>query len=259
MAQQERLAGHVAIVTGGSSGFGKAIADTFVQHGAKVLVMDLCATEGALSDHPAQKAQQIKADVCEPDDWRKAIDVCIRQFGAAPTVCVNNAGWTYPNKSSLSVSSDEFDRAFQINVKSFYLSVNALVPEMQRLGNGGSFIQVASTAGVRPRGNLTWYNATKAAVITASKSMALEFAKDKIRFNCINPVAGNTPMLSLFAGASHSGARVSDQQLKQFNDSVPLGRLSKPSDIANAALFFADPASEFVTGVDLNIDGGRCV
>ncbi|MCO5584913.1 hypothetical protein L7F22_038845 [Adiantum nelumboides] len=258
-ANAPRLQGQVAIVTGGISGFGKAIVDTFIEQGAKVLVMDLNASQGSLKDHDENFGQQIKANVCSSEDWKKAIEICQSKFNQTPTICVNNAGWTYSNKSTLTVSEEEFDKVFNVNAKSFYVSVNTLVPIMQKSGKGGSFIQVASTAGVRPRPNLTWYNASKAAVIAANKSMALEFAKDKIRFNCVNPVAGVTPMLSLFAGAAKVGDSLTEEQLKQFNDSVPLGRLSMPSDVANAVLFFADPKSEFLTGLDLNVDGGRCV
>ena len=254
-----RLQGQVAIVTGGISGFGKAIVDTFIEQGAKVLVMDLNANEGKLENYDESIGQQIKANVCLSKDWKKAVEICQSKFGQSPTICVNNAGWTYSNKSTLLVTEEEFDKVFNVNAKSFLISVNTLVPIMQEAGKGGAFIQVASTAGVRPRPNLTWYNASKAAVIAANKSMALEFAKDKIRFNCVNPVAGITPMLSLFAGAAKVGDQLSEAQLKQFNDSVPLGRLSMPADVANAVLFFADPKSEFLTGLDLNVDGGRCV
>ncbi|PWN34165.1 NAD(P)-binding protein [Meira miltonrushii] len=260
-ANAPRLQGQVAIVTGGVSGFGKAVVDTFIEQGAKVLVMDLNANEGGggLKDHDETVGQQLKANVCSAQDWKTAVEICQSKFGQTPTICVNNAGWTYSNKSTLTVTEEEFDKVFNVNAKSFYVSVNTLVPIMQKAGKGGSFIQVASTAGVRPRPNLTWYNASKAAVIAANKSMALEFAKDKIRFNCVNPVAGVTPMLSLFAGAAKVGDALTDAQLKQFNDSVPLGRLSMPADVANAVLFFADPKSEFLTGLDLNVDGGRCV
>lgn len=222
--------------------------------------MDLNAEDGkTLTPHSESQARQLQADVCISRDWHKALDMCKSLFGEVPTICVNNAGWTYSNKSTLDVSEEEVDRVYAVNVKSVYNSVNVLVPEMQRNGQGGSFIQVASTAGIRPRPKLTWYNASKAATIAATKSMALEFAKDNIRFNCVNPVAGVTPMLSLFAGAAKVGDALTEAQLKQFNDSVPLGRLSQPADVANAVLFLADPASKFLTGIDINVDGGRCV
>lgn len=254
-----RLQGQVAIVTGGKSGFGKAIVDTFLAQGAKVLVMDLSAKDGSIEGIKEDQGQECKANVCSIQDWKKAVEICQSKFHQTPTICINNAGWTYSNKSTLTVTEEEFDKVFNVNAKSFFISVNVLVPIMQKAGKGGVFVQIASTAGVRPRPNLTWYNASKAAVIAANKSMALEFAKDKIRFNCVNPVAGVTPMLSLFAGAAKVGDSLSEEQLKQFNDSVPLGRLSMPADVANAALFFADPKSEFLTGLDLNVDGGRCV
>ncbi|PWN52368.1 NAD(P)-binding protein [Violaceomyces palustris] len=253
-----RLEGIVAIVTGGGQGFGAGIVKCYVEQGAKVVNMDLTAQDGPMKGYPEGSAWQIKANVTKAEDWRKAIKVAAEKFGSSPTVVVNNAGWTYSQKPTLDLTEEEFDKVFEINVKSIFISFRELIPIMQRAG-GGSFINISSTAAIRPRPRLTWYNATKGAVSTASKAMAIEHAKDKIRFNCVNPVAGNTPLLSKFAGAQESGDALTDAQLKMFNESVPLGRLCEPSDVGNACLFLADPASHFITGLDLPVDGGRCV
>ncbi|KDN52031.1 NAD(P)-binding protein [Tilletiaria anomala UBC 951] len=255
----QRLTGVIAIVTGGGQGFGRAIVEQFVAHGAQVLSVDLTAPGNGVITGVQPEAYQMNGDVTSEKTWHDAVAYAKELFKKAPNVVVNNAGWTYSNKPTLSVTEDEFDRVFNINVKSIYLSAKVIVPVMQKASTGGSFIQISSTAAIRPRPQLTWYNASKGAVSTASKAMALEFAKDKIRFNCVNPVAGNTPLLSKFAGAKESGDTLTAAQLKQFNDSVPLGRLSEGTDIANACLFLADPKSEFISGIDLPVDGGRCV
>lgn len=195
-----RLQGQVAIVTGAGQGFGRSILETFVGQGAKVLNMDITAPsddylsgiKGAAAGEKA--AYQIKGDVTKAADWERAVSACRDKLGGVPSIVVNNAGWTYSNKASLDVSEDEFDRVFAINVKSLYVSVKAVVPALVEAGKGGAFIQISSTAALRPRPKLVWYNASKGAVSTASKALALEYAGNKIRFNCLNPVAGNTPL-----------------------------------------------------------------
>ncbi len=166
---------------------------------------------------------------------------------------VNNAGYTHKNQPMLNVSEEEFDRIFDVNVKAIYLSALVAVPEMEKRG-GGVIINTASTAGVRPRPGLTWYNGSKGAAITLTKSMAAELAPKKIRVCAINPVIGETGMLEQFMGMPDT-----PENRAKFLATIPLGRMSKPSDIANAALFLADPASEFITGVAIEVDGGRCV
>jgi 3-oxoacyl-[acyl-carrier protein] reductase len=166
---------------------------------------------------------------------------------------VNNAGISHANQPMLNVSEEEFDRIFQVNVKSIYHSAIHCVPIFRRQG-GGSFINVASTAGVRPRPGLTWYNGSKGAVIILTKSMAVELAPEKIRVNAINPVMGETGLLTTFMGADDT-----PQNRLRFVSGIPLGRFSRPSDVANAAVFLAEPSSEFLTGVCLEVDGGRCV
>jgi 3-oxoacyl-[acyl-carrier protein] reductase len=166
---------------------------------------------------------------------------------------VNNAGISHANQPMLNVSEAEFDRIFQVNVKSIYLSAIHCVPVFRRQG-GGSFINIGSTAAVRPRPGLTWYNGSKGAVVLLTKSMAVELAPDRIRVNAINPALAETPLLPTFMGGPDT-----PETRARFVASIPLGRLGRASDVANAAVFFADPASEFVTGVCLEVDGGRCI
>jgi len=165
---------------------------------------------------------------------------------------INNAGTTHRNRPMLEVSESEFDRIYAVNVKSLFLSARHIVPVMRRQG-GGVFITIASTAGVRPRPGLTWYNGSKGAAIVTSRSMAAELAPDRIRVNVINPVAGETGLLAEFMGGDTPELRA------KFIASIPLGRLSRPSDVANAAVFLASDEAEFITGACLEVDGGRCV
>jgi 3-oxoacyl-[acyl-carrier protein] reductase len=189
---------------------------------------------------------------------RKAdVDAMVRAateaFGGLDIV-VNNAGTTHRNRPLLEVDEAEFDRIYAVNVKSIYLTTIAAVPKMERRG-AGIIINIASTAGVRPRPGLTWYNGSKGAVITLTKSMAVELAPKNIRVNAINPVMGETGMLTQFMGQPDT-----PENRAKFLAGIPLGRLSRPPDIANAALFLADPAaSAFITGVALEVDGGRCI
>ena len=167
-------------------------------------------------------------------------------------IMVNNAGYTHRNGDMLGVSEDTFDRIFAVNMKAIYYATLAVVPVMEKQG-GGSIITTASTAGLRPRPGLTWYNASKGWAITATKSMAVELAPKNIRVNCLCPVAGETGMLAQFMGED------TPEKRDQFRASIPLGRLSTPLDIANAALWLASDEAEFITGVALEVDGGRCI
>jgi 3-oxoacyl-[acyl-carrier protein] reductase len=180
------------------------------------------------------------------------ISACAQTFGGLD-ILVNNAGITHTNQSLLSVTEDDFDRIYAVNVKSIYLTTLAGVPELEKRG-GGSIIITASTAGVRPRPGLTWYNGSKGAALTLTKSMAAELAAKNIRVNAINPVIGETGMIEQFMGMPDT-----PENRAKFTAGIPLGRFSKPSDIANAALFFADPASAFITGTTIEVDGGRCI
>jgi 3-oxoacyl-[acyl-carrier protein] reductase len=180
------------------------------------------------------------------------VAAAVEAFGGVD-ILVNNAGVTHKNQSLMTVTEDEFDRIYAVNVKSIYLTTLAVVPLMEKRG-GGSIINTASTAGLRPRPGLTWYNGSKGAAITLTKSMAVELAPKNIRVNAINPVIGETGMLEQFMGVADT-----PENRAKFIAGIPLGRMSTPHDIANAALFLADPASAFVTGVAIEVDGGRCI
>jgi len=248
-----RLAGKIAIVTGAASGFGRAIAEAFVAEGAMVAVADLNRDGAqAVAATLGKAAIAVGCDVTQRADVARMIGETVAAFGGLD-ILVNNAGYTHKNQSLMTVSEAEFDRIYAVNVKAIYLATLAAVPEMEKRG-GGVIINTASTAGVRPRPGLTWYNGSKGAAIVLTKSMAAELAPQRIRVNAINPVIGETGMLEQFMGLPDT-----PENRAKFVSTIPLGRMSRPSDIANAAVFFADPASEFITGVAMEVDGGRCV
>jgi len=250
-----RLQGKVAIVTGGGSGFGEGIARRFAQEGARVVVNDIHAVNGErVAQEIAAAGGQAKfcaGDVSRDHDVSHLVAFALAGFGDLDIV-VNNAGTTHRNQPLLDVAEDEFDRIYRVNVKSLYLSAKHAVPHFRKKRNG-VFITVASTAGVRPRPGLTWYNGSKGAAIVTSRSMAAELAPDNIRVNVINPVAGETAMLADFMGQDTPEMRA------KFVATIPLGRLSRPSDIATAAVFFASDEAAFITGACLEVDGGRCI
>ncbi len=246
-----RLKDKSIIITGGAQGFGLGIVERFAAEGAKLMIVDVQGDAAAGIAEKISGAQPLHADVSKDADWANIVTATLRAFGRIDVV-VNNAGVSHKNQPMLDVDEAEFDRVYAVNVKSIYLSARHCVPVMRR-NSGGSFVQIASTAGVRPRPGLTWYNGSKGAVILTSKSMAVELAKDNIRVNCINPVAGETPLLATFMGEDTPEKRT------LFKASIPLGRLSTPRDIANAALFLASDEAEFITGACLEVDGGRCV
>jgi 3-oxoacyl-[acyl-carrier protein] reductase len=248
-----KLAGKVAIVTGAASGFGRGIAQVFAQEGARIVVADLNTSgAAAVAAGIGTAAVPFTCDVSKKADVEGLVAAAVKAFGGLD-ILVNNAGTTHKNQSLMTVTEDEFDRIYAVNVKSIYLSTLAAVPEMEKRG-GGSIINTASTAGVRPRPGLTWYNGSKGAVITLTQSMAAELASKNIRVNAINPVIGETGLLSDFMGVPDT-----PENRARFIAGIPLGRMSKPEDIANAALFLADPASSFITGVAIEVDGGRCI
>jgi 3-oxoacyl-[acyl-carrier protein] reductase len=250
-----RLKDKIAIVTGAGSGFGEGIAKRFAQEGCKVLVNDLNPEGGqrvvAEIRATGGQAHFIQADVSKDADVKRLIEGCLTHFGGLHII-VNNAGTTHRNRPMLEVSEEEFDRIYAVNVKSLFLTAKHAVPHL-RAQKSGCFITIASTAGVRPRPGLTWYNGSKGAAITTSRSMAAELGPDNIRVNVINPVAGETALLAQFMGEDTPERRA------QFIATVPLGRLSRPLDVANAALYLASDEAEFITGACLEVDGGRCV
>ena len=252
-----RLQGKVAIVTGAGSGFGEGIARRFAEEGARVVVNDIDERGGARVTAEIERAQGqgsalfVKADVAVNSDMARLMRASLDRYGKLDVI-VNNAGITHINGSLLEVSEALFDRVFAVNVKSLYLSALHAVPVFRKLG-GGCIINTASTAGLRPRPGLVWYNGSKGAAITITKAMAVELAPDKIRVNALCPVAGDTPLLASFMGGD------TPENRKKFVASIPLGRLSTPRDIANAALYLASDEAEFITGVALEVDGGRCV
>jgi 3-oxoacyl-[acyl-carrier protein] reductase len=247
-----RLNDKVAVITGAGAGIGAATAQLFAREGAKVVVADING-QGArdVAQGIGASAIRVAVDVSKRADVEAMVAEAVKTFGGLD-IMVNNAGTTHRNQPMLDVTEAEFDRILAVNVKSIYLSALACVPEMDRRG-GGVIINTASTAGVRPRPGLTWYNASKGAVITMTKSMAAELAPKKIRVCAINPVAGETALLGEFMGADTPENRA------KFIASIPIGRLSLPADIAHAALFLASPESSMITGVALEVDGGRCV
>ena len=251
-----RMKNMIAIVTGGGSGFGEGICGAYAEQGARIVVADINAAAGervaAALKTRGYAAIYCPVDVSHSDQMRNLVETTVRHYGRLD-VMVNNAGMSHANQPMLNVSEEVFDRMFQVNVKSIYLSAVHGVPVFRRQG-GGCFVNVASTAGVRPRPGLTWYNGSKGAAILLTKSMAVELAPEKIRVNAINPVIGETGLLTTFMGADDTPANRA-----RFIATIPLGRLSRPSDVANAAVFLADPASEFITGVCLEVDGGRSV
>ena len=247
-----RLKDKVAIVTGGAQGFGKGIVETFAREGAKVAVFDL-NEDGAKTVAKAfgRKAMGVKCDVSKAKDVQRAVAKVVERFGRVD-VLINNAGTSHRNQPMLEVDEATFDRVFDVNVKSIFHFAHAVVPLMRAQG-GGCIVNVGSTAGLRPRPGLTWYNASKGAVNLMSKSMAVELAPDRIRVCALAPVAGDTPLLGTFMGEDTPEMR------KKFIASIPMGRLSTPQDIAEAALFLAADPGEFITGVVLEVDGGRCI
>ena len=243
-----RLKDKVAIVTGAGSGFGAGIARRFAEEGARVIVNDV-------SPQGEKVAQEIggrfvQGDVTKGADWAKLV----REAGGDLAIVVNNAGWTHRNKPYLEVTEAEFDKVYAVNVKSIYHSAIHAVPVFRRRG-GGAIVNIASTAGIRPRPGLTVYNSSKGAVINMSKSMAGEFGPDRIRVNCVNPVFSPETGLS----AEFAGGTVSEEAKKRFMATIPLGRFSTPLDVANACLYLASDEAAMISGVCIEVDGARCV
>ena len=247
-----RLKDKTAILTGAGSGFGKGIAMRFAKEGARVGVIDINAEAAReVASQIGNSAFAMEADVSIDGDVSRMVQEALDRWGQLD-ILVNNAGTTHRNQPMTEVTEEEYERIFAVNVKSVYLGAKHVVPVMKKQGFG-VILNVASTAGVRPRPGLVWYNTSKGAMITATKAMAIELAGEKIRVNAINPVAGETGMLHLFMGEDTPEKRA------QFISSIPLGRLSLPEDIANAALFLCSDEAEMITGLCMEVDGGRCI
>jgi 3-oxoacyl-[acyl-carrier protein] reductase len=245
-----RLEGKTAIVTGAGSGFGAGIARRFAAEGATVMVVDL---NGDAAEAVAQEIGGIAqvADVSKADSVKDMAQAALAAWGRID-ILVNNAGITHLPKQLETVTEDEFDRVLAVNAKSVYLTAREIVPHMKDAGRG-AIVNIASTAGVSPRPNLNWYNASKGWMITATRAMAVELAPFGIRVNAVNPVAGETPLLKSFMGEDTPEMRA------KFISTIPLGRFSTPEDIANAALYLCSDEASMVTGVAMEVDGGRCI
>ncbi len=252
-----RVQGKSIIVTGSGSGIGAGIAQRLAAEGASVVVNDINAAMGqavaAGIRASGGNAVFFAADVTRSADMKALVDATVQQFGRLD-VMVNNAGWTHRNRPALEVGEDEFDKCFAVNVKSLYLATVHATPVFRAQG-GGSFITIASTAGLRPRPGLTWYNASKGAAITLSKSLAAELGPDNIRVNCINPVFNPDTGLS----AEFAGGPLDEARRAKFLATIPLGRFSTALDVANAALYLSSDEAAFISGVCIEVDGARCV
>ncbi|WP_375568661.1 SDR family oxidoreductase [Seohaeicola saemankumensis] len=246
-----RLTGKTAIVTGGASGFGAGIVRKFATEGARVLVVDINADgAAAMAEEVGNGALSVACNVADGASVAAMAAFAIKEFGQVD-ILVNNAGITHLPKPMEEVTEDEFDRVFAVNCKSVYLTARELVPHMK--AKGGAILNVASTAGLSPRPRLNWYNASKGWMITATKTMAVELAPSKLRVNAICPVAGETPLLASFMGEDTPEMRT------KFLSTIPLGRFSTPEDMGNAACFLCSDEASMVTGVAMEVDGGRCI
>ncbi|WP_136657713.1 SDR family oxidoreductase [Nitratireductor sp. XY-223] len=247
-----RLDGKTAIVTGGASGFGAGIASKFIAEGARVMVADI---NGEAADSFAGElgggAVAQAVDVSDSISVEAMADAALAAFGHVD-ILVNNAGITHLPTPLEEVTEEEFDRVLAVNVKSVYLTARSIVPQMKQRGSG-AILNVASTAGVSPRPKLNWYNASKGWMITASKTMAVELAPHGIRVNAICPVAGETPLLKSFLGEDTPEMRA------KFLSTIPIGRFSTPEDMGNAACYLCSDEASMVTGVAMEVDGGRCI
>ncbi len=247
-----RLDGKVAIITGAASGFGAGMARQFVAQGAQVYIADLNEDDGkALASELGPKATFARTDVTARMDLSNLVKTALADHDRLDIV-VNNAGYSHLNQPLVEVSEGDFDKTFNVNVKSIFHMTQICVPVFEQQG-GGVILNIASTAGLRPRPGLSWYNASKGAVITATKSIAVELADRQIRVNALCPVAGDTPLLATFMGED------TPEKREAFRQSIPLGRLSTPKDIAMAAVYLCSDEASLLTGVALEVDGGRCI
>lgn len=245
-----RLKDKTAIVTGGASGFGRGIVEKFAAEGAHVLVADM-NDAGAADVAATVGGTSARIDVSKDADWKALTKRAMADWGRID-ILVNNAGITHLPMAMEDVTEDEFDRVLAVNAKSVFLSARHIVPLM-KAAKSGAILNVASTAGVSPRPRLNWYNASKGWMITATKTMAVELAPMGVRVNCLNPVAGDTPLLATFMGEDTPEMRA------KFLSTIPIGRFSTPQDMGNAACFLCSDEASMITGVGLEVDGGRCI
>ncbi|MEO1024343.1 MAG: SDR family oxidoreductase [Pseudomonadota bacterium] len=247
-----RLNGKITIVTGGASGFGEGIVRKFAAEGAQVVIADLnLETAQALANELGDLALAMQVNVAQDADVARMIDDTRSHFGEID-ILVNNAGTTHLPAPMEEVDEDDFDLVFGVNCKSVYLTAKHLVPHLKSQ-KSGAILNVASTAGVSPRPRLNWYNASKGWTITATRAMAVELAPLGIRVNAINPVAGDTPLLAKFMGEDTPEVR------EKFLSTIPIGRFSTPEDMGNAACYLCSDEASMVTGVCMEVDGGRCI
>jgi len=247
-----RLAGKIAIVTGAASGFGEGIARKFVTEGARVVVADRDGDGArAVAEQLGRLAESVRADVTKAADVEAMVRTAIDRFGGLD-ILVNNAGMGHLPQPLESLDEVDFDRILAVNVKAIYLAAREVVPRF-KAQKRGVILNIASTAGVSPRPRLTWYNASKGWVITATRSMAVELAPFGIRVCALNPVAGETPMLKTFMGEDTPEMRA------KFLSTIPIGRFSTPEDLGNAACFLCSDEASMITGVAMEVDGGRCI
>ena len=245
-----RLKNKVAVITGSASGFGKGIAEKFTEEGAKLIMVDI---NSRLLKKVSKNLSQDRfvADVSKSSNFKSLFNYVYRKYKTVDII-VNNAGVTHKPKSMETVTEKEFNKVFNVNAKSVYFCGKYFVPKMKRTKKG-VILNVASTAGLSPRPKLNWYNASKGWMITATKAMAIELAPYKVRVNAIAPVAGLTPLLKSFMGGN------SVKKKQSFLSTIPIGRFSTPQDMGNAACFLCSDEASMITGVVLEVDGGRCI
>ena len=247
-----RLKGKTAIVTGGASGFGAGITRKFVAEGANVMIADLnIDMANELAAELGDRVKTVQTNVAQNDSVMDMVTATLKAFGKID-ILINNAGTTHLPAPMEDVTEDDFDKVFAVNCKSVYLTAKHIVPLMKAQGSG-AILNLASTAGVSPRPRLNWYNASKGWMNNATKGMAVELAPVGIRVNALNPVAGDTPMLKLFMGEDTPEMRA------KFLSTIPIGRFSTPEDMGNAACYLCSDEASMVTGVCMEVDGGRCI